>query len=81
MPGCRRWTRDPVHGFRVFKPERVPELDLRSLPANVDLTIPPDGGFWLIDRETGIRYRRVTMADLPKGVTFNTRGKAEVEGE
>jgi hypothetical protein len=64
---CFRYYRDP------------PPLDVHSLPPHVKITIPPDGGFWLVDRRTGIRYRRVTMDDLPKGVSWNTRRKADQE--
>lgn len=72
----RLWRRDP-RGFRVYLDS--PSLDLFRLPPQIALTIPADGGFWLINRLTGIRYRRVTMADLPKDVTWNTRrpGKKE----
>lgn len=74
MPGSRKWHRDPTHGFRVFKPEHVPEFNLRRLPPDVQMVMPPDGGFWLVDRPSGIRYRRVTMDDLPAHVCWNTNG-------
>jgi hypothetical protein len=80
MPG-RSWTRDSVHGFRVFKPEHVPDFDLGNLPPSVAMIMPPDGGFWLVDKASGIRYRRVTMADLPKHVCWNTNGGRRSEYE
>ena len=63
---------DP-RGFTYYASPRP--LDVRNLPRHVTITIPRDGGFWLVDRRTGTRYRRVTMADLPTAVTWNTRGK------
>lgn len=56
--------------------DNPPALDVRNLPPYVKITLPPDGGFWLVNAETGVRYRRLTMDDLPNGVTWNTRGKA-----
>lgn len=66
---------DRQHGFRFFHP--CPTFTIADLPEGSRIVIPPDGGFWVVDRATGIRYRRLTMDDLPKGVTWNTRGKAE----
>jgi hypothetical protein len=60
--------------FRYYR--LCPPLDVCSLPPHVAIIVPPDGGFWLVDRRTGVRYRRVTMDDLPSGVSWNTRGKA-----
>lgn len=70
-----RVKRDPTWGFRYYDP--CPEFTVANMPEDSAVVIPSDGGFWVIDRLTGIRYRRLTMADLPKGVTWNTRGKAD----
>lgn len=79
----KAWRRDrgikfnAVHCFRYYS--QCPPLNVFSLPPHVKITIPPDGGFWLIDTRNGVRYRRITMNDLPRNVTWNTRGKAERE--
>ena len=70
----RKWRLDPVSGARVYKPRCVPNLDIRNLPPNVGITIPLDGGFWLVEKDTGIRFRRVTMADMPPHRCWNTNG-------
>lgn len=66
-----RWNREL--GFPYYANPR--QLDVFRLPAHVKIVIPRDGGFWLVDCRTGVRYRRVTMADLPHRVSWNTRGK------
>jgi len=66
--------RDATYGFRYFDP--CPDFTFDQLPEDARIVIPLDGGFWVVDRLTGIRYRRLTMADLPKFVTWNTRGRA-----
>lgn len=66
-------------GFSYYAHPRP--LDVHRLPAHVKITIPRDGGFWLIDARTGVRYRRVTMDDLPNGVSWNTRGKVRGDRE
>ena len=65
-------SRDPLWGFRFYADP--PEFSLNNMPEDAALVIPSDGGIWVVDRLTGIRYRRVTTDDLPKHVTFNTRG-------
>ncbi len=65
--------RDPIHGFRYYA--EPPAFTLRRLPEGSQIVLA-NGGFWVVDQLTGIRYRRVTMADLPKHVSWNTRGKA-----
>ena len=70
--------RHPLHGFKFYDP--CPVFTVRDMPEGSQVVLPMDGGFWVVDQLTGIRYRRLTMADLPKGVTFNTRGKAD-DGE
>lgn len=82
-PGCycapnaavtMKVDRDPVHGFQFFvDPPRIGLHELGAL--NAEIIMPLDGGWWIADRASGIRYRRITMADLPKHVTWNTRGK------
>jgi hypothetical protein len=42
----------------------ITTLNIFALPPHVKITIPLDGGFWLVDMRTGVRYRRVTMDDL-----------------
>jgi hypothetical protein len=70
-----RGVRFSADGFRYYA--TCPPLDVFALPPHVAITIPQDGGFWLIDLRTGVRYRRVTMEDAGlKHVTWNTRGKA-----
>lgn len=69
MPGLRRWTVDPQLACRIYRPEFVPRFNFRALPAHVQIRML-DGGFWLIDIRTGIRYRRITMADLPNKACF-----------
>lgn len=65
---------DPVHGFRYYvDPPYIAFHELDAVDAKV--IMPLDGGWWIVDKLTGIRYRRITMADLPKHVTWNTRGK------
>lgn len=64
---------DPTYGFRYFA--ECPPIDLRALPADMAITIPLDGGFWIVDRESGIRYRRICKADMPKETSWNTRGR------
>lgn len=66
-----RWNREL--GFSYYANPRP--LDVHHLPDHVQIIIPRDGGFWLVDRRTGIRYRRITMDDLPSRVCWNTRGK------
>lgn len=61
-------------GYRYFDP--CPSFDLKHMPEDAKLAMPTDGGVWVVDALTGIRYRRVTMDDLPKHATWNTRGKA-----
>lgn len=76
----KQWRHDQgirfnaAHCFRYYR--TPPLLDVFNLPPHVKITIPLDGGFWLIDRRTGVRYRRVTMDDLPNGASWTTRGKA-----
>ena len=66
--------RDPAHGFKFYvDPPRIGLHELGAVDA--EIIMPLDGGWWIADRLTGIRYRRITMADLPKNVTWNTRGK------
>lgn len=76
----RTWDFDPRLCIRVYRPEYVPDFDIRALPPHVKITIPPDGGFWLVNSSTGIRYRRITMADLPEKASW-ANGMSRKRGE
>lgn len=58
---------------RYFDP--CPKFEVGKLPEGAEIRLV-DGGFYVVDQLTGIRYRRITMADLPKHVVWNTRGPA-----
>lgn len=64
--------------YRYYDP--CPQFSLRRMPQNAGIVLR-DGGFWVIDAITGIRYRRITMDDLPKHVSWNTRGPVERDDE
>lgn len=71
--------RDATHGFKFYVDP--PRFSLRTMPVDAKIILAPEGGFWVIDGLTGIRYRRVTMADLPKHTSWNTRGKGRYNQE
>lgn len=71
--------RDRRGRFRFYDP--CPAFSIRRLPEGAEVRLL-DGSFWVVDQLTGIRYRRITMADLPKCVTWNTRrGASDDEDE
>jgi len=73
----KEWRRDIGQSNQARRFFEACQLNVHQLPDHVKITIPREGGFWLTDRRTGLLLRRVTMEDLPKQVTWNTRGKAK----
>lgn len=59
-------------GYRVAS--QCPKLDVRNRPPHVGIKLEA-GGFWLYDRRNGVRYRRITMDDLPKKTHWAMTGR------
>lgn len=65
-------------GYRVAR--ACPPLDVSRLPPDVDLKLEA-GGFWLYNRRNGVRYRRVTMDDLPPKTHWAMTGRRNSDSD
>lgn len=54
-------------------------MDIRNLPPHVGGKCEA-GGFWLYDKRSGVRLRRITMDDLPKKTHWAMIGRKGNQG-